>query len=164
MPRSSSLASVFIDVAEQPENLPQPWSDSPFYILVAGDFSGGAGRQREPIMVDRDNFDDVLARVAPEVRLPAGESEIAIRFRELDDFHPDSLFARLGPFQALRDLRRRNRDPNRARRSCSTEDSVESLVERGFMPLVWLKETDRVRLARFQSVLEPNAPLEGRWS
>jgi type VI secretion system protein ImpC len=101
---------VFIDVAEQPEDLPQPRSDSPFYILVAGDFSGGAGRARAPMLVDRDNFDDVLARIAPEVRLPVGESEIAIRFRELDDFHPDSLFARLGPFQALRDLRRRLAD------------------------------------------------------
>ena len=118
MPRSSSLASVFIDLAEQPENLPQPRSDSPFYILVAGDFSGGAGREREPMMVDRDNFDDVLARVAPEVRLPAGESEIAIRFRELDDFHPDSLFARLGPVPGFARSAMAKPRSNRARRSC----------------------------------------------
>lgn len=110
MPRSSSLASVFIDVGEQSEELPHPQPDSPFHILIAGDFSGGAGRKRAPVMIDRDNFDDVLARIAPEVRLPIGESEITLKFRQIDDFHPDRLFARLGLFQALRDLRRRLAD------------------------------------------------------
>jgi type VI secretion system protein ImpC len=110
MARSSSLASVFIDVGEQSEELPRPEPDSPFHILIAGDFSGGAGRKRAPLMIDRDNFDDVLARIAPELRLPIGESEIALKFRELDDFHPDRLFERLGPFQALRELRRRLAD------------------------------------------------------
>lgn len=110
MPRSSSLASVLIDVGEEPEELLRPEPDSPFHILIAGDFSGGAGRKRAPVMIDRDNFDDVLARIAPELRLPIGESEIALKFRELDDFHPDRLFERLGPFQALRDLRRRLAD------------------------------------------------------
>jgi type VI secretion system protein ImpC len=110
MPRSSSLASVLIDVGEQSEELPHPEPDSPFHILIAGDFSGGAGRRRAPVTIDRDNFDDVLARLAPELRLPIGESEVALKFRGLDDFHPDRLFARLGPFQALRDLRRRLAD------------------------------------------------------
>jgi hypothetical protein len=41
---------------------------------------------------------------------------------------------------------------------------VELLVECGFMPLISFRETDRVRLARFQSVAQPNAPLAGRWS
>ena len=110
MPRSSSLASVFLDIAEQSEELARPEPDSPFHILIAGDFSGGAGKKRAPVMVDRDNFDDVLARIAPELRLPIGESEITLKFRELDDFHPDRLFERLGPFRALRDLRRRLAD------------------------------------------------------
>jgi type VI secretion system protein ImpC len=60
------------------------------------------------------------------------------------------------------------RDGEAAIKPCAevllTEDSVELLVECGFMPLVSFKETDRVRLARFQSVAEPNAPLAGRWS
>jgi len=110
MPRSSSLASVLLDVGEQSEELPRPEPDSPFYILIAGDFSGGVGRKRVPVTIDRDNFDDVLARLAPELRLPIGESDIAIAFRDLDDFHPDRLFERLGPFRALRGLRRRLAD------------------------------------------------------
>jgi type VI secretion system protein ImpC len=60
------------------------------------------------------------------------------------------------------------RDGETAIKPCAevllTEDSVELLVECGFMPLISFRETDRVRLARFQSVAQPNAPLAGRWS
>jgi type VI secretion system protein ImpC len=110
MPRTDSLASVRIDVGEQPEKLPRPEPETPFRILVAGNFSGGAKRHRRPIGIDRDNFDGVLARVAPELRLPLGNAEVAIPFRELDDFHPDRLFERLAPFRALRELRGRLSD------------------------------------------------------
>ncbi len=105
MPRTSSLASVQIDVGEQPEKLQPIDDDTPFRILVAGDFSGGAGRVRKPIEIDRDNFDQVLAVIAPELRLSFGGQPVSVQFRELDDFHPDRLFERLEPFRALRDLR-----------------------------------------------------------
>ena len=88
----------------------RPEPDTPFRILVAGCFSGGSGRNRRAIAIDRDNFDQVLGRLAPELRLPFGSAELAISFRELDDFHPDRLFDRLMPFRALRDLRRRLSD------------------------------------------------------
>ena len=45
-----------------------------------------------------------------------------------------------------------------------TEEAVEFLLERGFMPLVSFKDSDRVRLARFQSVAAPAAPLAGPWA
>src|SRR5215467_4473418 len=106
MPRTSSLASVQIDVGEKPEQIQPVDDDTPFRILVAGNFSGGAGRVRKPIEIDRDNFDQVLAVIAPELRLAFGGQPVSIKFRELDDFHPDQLFERLAPFQALRDLRR----------------------------------------------------------
>jgi len=110
MSRASSLASVEIDVGEETEELPRPEPDAPFRILVAGDFTGGSGRVRKAIEVDRDNFDDVMKRLAPALRLPFGKAEAAIEFRELEDFHPDRLFERLPPFQALRALRRRLAD------------------------------------------------------
>jgi len=103
----NSLASVEIDVGEEAEEIPRPEPDTPFRILVAGDFSGGGGRNRRAIEVDRDNFDDVLARMTPELRLKFGDVEVPVAFRELEDFHPDRLFERLAPFQALRGLRRR---------------------------------------------------------
>ncbi len=109
MPRANSSASVEIDVGDAPERLPRPEPDTPFRILVVGDFSGGLSRARSPVLVDRDNFDDVLARIAPELRIRLGDKELMMVFRELDDFRPDRLF-RLEPFQALRDLRERLSD------------------------------------------------------
>lgn len=110
MPRSSNLASVVIDVAEEPREIAQPEPETPFRILVAGNFSGGAGSYRRPIEIDRDNFDAVMERVGPALSLPLGQAEVAISFLEMDDFHPDRLFESLAPFQALRDLRSRIED------------------------------------------------------
>jgi type VI secretion system protein ImpC len=101
---------VEIDVGEEEEELPRPEPDTPFRILVVGDFTGGIGRNRRAIAVDRDNFDDVMARLAPALRLPFGEVHVPLTFAELEDFHPDRLFERLPPFQALRGLRRRLAD------------------------------------------------------
>jgi type VI secretion system protein ImpC len=105
MPRSSTLSSVELDVAEETQMVQRMDEEIPFRILVAGDFSGGTGKHRRPIEIDRDNFDEVMERVAPEVRLPFGNSEISIKFREIDHFHPDHLFQSLAPFRKLRELR-----------------------------------------------------------
>ena len=107
MVRASSLACVEIDVGEEEDELPRPEPDTPFRILVVGDFTGGTGRSRRAIAVDRDNFDEAMARLAPALRMPFGNTVLPVMFRELEDFHPDRLFERLPPFQALRGLRRR---------------------------------------------------------
>ena len=81
----------------------------PMRLLVLGDFSGKAATERAPLAsrpaprVDIDNFDDVMRRMAPRVSVPAGE----IRFEQIDDFHPDRLYARLDLFKALREARAR---------------------------------------------------------
>ncbi len=92
---------------------------SPFKIAILGDFSGRASRglfdskslaSRKPILIDRDNFDEVMARLAPELHLNlvAGqEHRVAIPFRELDDFHPDKLVPKLELFGVLREVRKR---------------------------------------------------------
>jgi len=87
-------------------------AEEPFRILVMGNFSGGAGRNRRPIEIDRDNFGQVMALMAPELRLPFNGVELPVKFRELDDFHPDRLLARVPLFQKLRDLRKRLADPS----------------------------------------------------
>jgi len=97
---------------------------APFCIALFGDFSARshrgiveAGRMiagREPVLVDRDNLDEVLARLQPElhVRLQ-GERDpaVRVRFAELDDFHPDRLYERLPAFEGVRELRRRLVEP-----------------------------------------------------
>jgi len=100
-----------IDTAEKPQRVTEMEPDSPFRILVVGNLSGGAGRSRRVVEIDRDNFDQVLNLLAPEVQVTVGGTPLTIRFKELDDFHPDRLFATLPPFTALRNLRRRLSDP-----------------------------------------------------
>lgn len=97
----------------------QPSASSPFRMLVLGDFSGRANRgvndaanlaTRKLVTVDRDNFDDVLERLQPSLQLRLGSQDAAvttITFRELDDFHPDRLFACVELFEQLRRIRRR---------------------------------------------------------
>ncbi len=124
MPRPSSFAQVEIETGEQSERIEQPEPDSPFHIAILGDFSGRENRGvldaklqgRKPILIDRDNFDDVLSQFAPELHLPLGGPDgprVPVRFRELDDFHPDRIFERLKIFQALRETREQLHDPAR---------------------------------------------------
>src|SRR5436190_7100357 len=94
----------------------------PFRILILGDFSGRANRgvegrflDRKPIRVDRDNFEKVMAKLSPTLRLPfLGENltDLALTFKELDDFRPDTLYRRVNIFQKLRDLRKRLDKPS----------------------------------------------------
>jgi type VI secretion system protein ImpC len=107
---------------EEPQGLPEP--ETPFRILILGDFSGRVNRgvfragsaiaSRNPLLVDRDNFDEVMARLGVEINLPIAESDspaVAIPFGGLDDFHPDRIYERVEVFQALRQTRQRLEDP-----------------------------------------------------
>ena len=107
---------------EEEEERSAPAPDAPFRILALGDFSGRKNRgvletlgDRRPIFVDRDNADEVLARLGAELLLPvAGKDGIPIpaRFRELADFHPDSIFTRVPAFAGLRQLREGLSEPS----------------------------------------------------
>ena len=99
----------------------RPTRETPFCIAILGDFSGRANRslfepksvgERHAYLVDRDNFDEVLSKLRPELHLPT-ESKIPLvfRFSELDDFHPDRLYENKA-FQQLKDLRERLQDPS----------------------------------------------------
>jgi type VI secretion system protein ImpC len=76
-------------------------------LLVLGDFSGKAVSERPPLenrpteRVDIDDLDAVMRRLGPRLMVPAGD----IRFDQIDDFHPDRLYARLDLFQTLRQAR-----------------------------------------------------------
>jgi type VI secretion system protein ImpC len=45
-----------------------------------------------------------------------------------------------------------------------TFEAAERILDSGLMPLLSFKDRDSVRLARFQSVADPLAPLSGWWS
>jgi type VI secretion system protein ImpC len=121
MRRPSSFAKVEIETGERSASIERPEPDAPFHIAVLGDFTGRENRGvldaklqgRKPVLIDRDNFEDVMARFAPELHLPLGGQDglrIPVRFRDLDAFHPDRIFERLTIFQALRETRERLND------------------------------------------------------
>jgi type VI secretion system protein ImpC len=97
------------------ERSANPLADElPFYVLLLGDWSGDSEKQelkqRRPIEIDRDNFDEVLSKLHVRLDLAWETSEadkINLQFASLDDFHPDNLFQQVTLFSELRDIRRR---------------------------------------------------------
>jgi type VI secretion system protein ImpC len=116
-----SSGEIRLDVtAGREQAQARPEAETPFRIAILGDFSGRANRglletgealaSRRPIIVDRDNVDSVLAKLAPRLDLtPGGEGDlcISLKFSDLDDFHPDRLFEQVQIFQKLRETRRK---------------------------------------------------------
>ncbi len=72
-----------------------------FRILVLGDFGATAAPARA-VLVDRDNLEQVMKRLDVRLELPGAGT---LRFRELDDFHPDRLYQSLDLFKGLREMR-----------------------------------------------------------
>ncbi len=105
----SSFATVHLDVdpdASAAALMVEP--DTPFRVLLLGDFSGRGASAKVAgewgaMEIDRDNFDLMMARLAPEFS--------GIRFRELDDFHPDQIYLQSELFADLRELKRKLEQP-----------------------------------------------------
>jgi len=83
---------------------PEIQSETQTRYLVLGDFGAKPG---QPIAIDRDNIDQVLAR--QEVTI-AGSP-----LREIEDFHPDRLYQRLDAFRDLREGLVPEPEPSRPR-------------------------------------------------
>ena len=125
MPNRNSWGEIRLDVAggrERPRAT--PGSETPFRIAILGDFNGRANRgfsesgdalaKGHPLMIDRDNFDSALAKIAPRLELVLGGEDafrISLKFGDLDDFHPDRLFEQVQMFQKLRETRQKLNDP-----------------------------------------------------
>jgi len=111
-------SSVHIDVGlgTETEPLIALSSGDPFRIALLGDFGGRANRReprllRDPLLLDPDNFEEVMERFETGLELSAGGAPLPIRFRSLDDFHPDHLYDTLPLFQTLRRTRAQLADP-----------------------------------------------------
>jgi type VI secretion system protein ImpC len=104
MPNKSDFGEVHLDVDPGARRSAMLEPETPFRILLLGDFSGRSSTNWKPVEVDRDNFEDVLARVGP------GFS--GMRFQQLDDFHPDRIYEQSPLFQGLREVRRKLETPS----------------------------------------------------
>jgi type VI secretion system protein ImpC len=123
VPKFVSFGKIDVEVVSSLEKASGvPEKDTPFRVALLGDFSGRASRgifdsalaNRKPIIVDRDNINDVMKKLGVEIKLSIfkNASPITIRFSEVDDFHPDHLFESLEVFEALRDTRQSLMDPH----------------------------------------------------
>jgi type VI secretion system protein ImpB len=96
----------------------------PFVVGVLGDFSGNptaplkALKDRKFIQIDRDNFNDVLARMTPGVNLrventladDGSELPVSLAFNTLDDFLPGQIVKQVEPLRKLLETRDKLRD------------------------------------------------------
>jgi type VI secretion system protein ImpB len=96
----------------------------PFIVGVLGDFSGNPTQPLKPfkdrkfIQIDRDNFNDVMARMTPglnfrvENTLANDGSELAVSlaFRSLEDFQPARIAEQVPPLRKLLETRDKLRD------------------------------------------------------
>jgi len=98
---------IELDIEPKRKKTSAPQEDDVFRILILADF--GAEDLGKPVLVDRDNIEDILDKWKVGVEVPlAGK----IPLRRLDDFHPDELYRRLNLFKSLRDARERLEDPD----------------------------------------------------
>jgi len=90
----------------------------PLKLLVLGDFVNRADdrtlENREPISVDKDNFDDVLKAQKIELNMTVAnkvsgkegdELGVHLGFNSLKDFEPDAIAAKVPELQKLMELR-----------------------------------------------------------
>jgi type VI secretion system protein ImpC len=118
---SGSSVHLDVEAGKNPAHeIPRP--DTPFQLLVVGDFSGRVNRAlhapfsgRRPLAVDCDNLDDALAQMGAALNLAQVTAQMTLRFRELDDFSPDRIYRTAEPFRKLAELRDQpSRDPSPA--------------------------------------------------
>ncbi len=116
----------------------------PFVVGVMGDFSGDPTQPLRPlterkfVQIDRDNFDDVMARMAPGLKLKvdntlAGDgSQMAVdlKFNKMEDFDPARVAAQVPALQALIDTRNKLRDlMSKVDRSEELENLLEQVLK-----------------------------------
>ena len=110
----------------------------PFVLGVIGDYGGNPDREqkrlkeRSFVNVDNDNFDEVLAGVAPAAQFLApnrltGEGDLAVdlEFRAMADFRPESIVRQVQPLAKLLDARTKLAD---LRNKLAGNDKLEDIL------------------------------------
>ena len=133
----------------------------PFVMGVMGDYSGDntenkkALKDRKFSQIDRDNFNEVMNNVSPEVSLKVentlegdgSEMSVDLGFKNMEDFEPQNIVEKVDPLKKLMETRNKLRDLlTKADRS----DDLENLLEEV------LSSTDA--LAALQSELGTDEP------
>src|ERR1051326_6702585 len=125
MAESFALADVEAELVaprEQPEV--RPASDLPFRVVLIGEWRGRRNRglsasseelkEWRPLLVDRDNLDQLMARLGVKLHIPLtddGSQSLTITSAQLDFFPLVGLFDRLEILASLRRTRAKLSNP-----------------------------------------------------
>ncbi len=116
----------------------------PFVVGVMGDFAGDPTEPLKPlaerkfVQIDRDNFNDVMARIQPGLNIKvdntlAGDgSQMAVnlKFRSIEDFEPTKVAEQVPALKALLDTRAKLRDlMSKVDRSEELEGLLEEVLQ-----------------------------------
>ena len=96
----------------------------PFVVGVLGDFSGNPTQPLKPlkdrkfIQIDRDNFDDIMARMTPGLNLKVentlkgdgSQMAVQLKFRSMEYFDPGRIVAQVEPLRKLLETHDKLRD------------------------------------------------------
>ena len=112
----------------------------PFVMGVMGDFSGDPTeplkplRDRKFIQIDRDNFDQVMQRMSPGLKLRVENTlkgdgstmPVELAFNSIEDFEPGRVVEQVEPLRKLLETRNRLRD---LMAKADGSEKLESLLE-----------------------------------
>lgn len=116
----------------------------PFVVGVMGDFAGDPTEPLKPlaerkfVQIDRDNFNDVMARIQPGLNikvdntLAADGSQMAVnlKFRSIEDFEPTKVAEQVPALKAMLDTRAKLRDlMSKVDRSEELEGLLEEVLQ-----------------------------------
>lgn len=111
----------------------------PLVVGVMGDFSGqpeqplAKVKDRKFVNVDLDNFDEVMAGMAPRAvfRVPnqlsgtGGEFAVELKFNSIDDFRPEAVVEQVEPLRQLLEARSKLAD---LRNKLAGNEKLEDLL------------------------------------
>jgi type VI secretion system protein ImpB len=113
----------------------------PFVVGVLGDFSGNPTSPLKPlkdrkfIQIDRDNINEVMARMTPGLNLrventlkgDGSEMAVQLKFESMEDFEPARVVQQVEPLRKLLETRNKLRD---LLTKVDRSDELEGLLER----------------------------------
>ena len=116
----------------------------PFVMGVMGDYAGD-NDEKKPLkdrkfsQIDRDNFNDVMANVAPKVAMKVAntlegdgktEMSVSLDFKTMEDFEPQKIVEKVEPLKRLMETRNKLRDLlTKADRSERLENLLEEILK-----------------------------------
>lgn len=112
----------------------------PFVVGVVGDFSGDPTEELKPlrdrkfVQIDRENFDQVMRRMAPGLKIrventlkgDGSEMPLELSFTSLEDFEPGQVVQKVEPLRRLMETRNKLRD---LLAKADSSEKLESLLE-----------------------------------